>query len=202
MSGNLANQPQNGNYSYEDYLSWDDGQRYELINGYAYMLAAPNTQHQRISMALSATLFNYLRGKQCEVFAAPFDVRLFRAEEEMKKNYLRVYRKEVVVQPDLSIVCDPNQLDEQGYNGAPSLVIEILSPSNRHYQEKINAYMAAGIQEFWIVDPKLRTVYLYLRKDKEYIISTVESPGILASHTFPGLEITLSDIFPNETSVR
>ena len=194
---NLAEQPQNGNYTYEDYLSWDDGQRYELINGYAYLLAAPSTQHQRISMFLSVEIFDYLKDKTCEVFAAPFGVRLFSAEEEKKKTFLRIYRKEVVVQPDISIVCDPEQLDEQGCNGAPALVVEILSPSNKHYQDKINSYMAAGVKEFWIIDPKLQTVFLYLRKGKEYVITTIETPDTLNSQTFPGLEIKLSDIFPN-----
>jgi len=198
MNGSLAEQPKNGNYTYEDYISWDDGQRYELINGYVYMLAAPTTQHQRISMAMAAAMYDYLKDKSCEVFAAPFDVRLFEASEEKKKKFLRIYQKEVIAQPDLSIVCDPDQLDEKGCNGAPTLVVEILSPANRHYQEKVNAYMSAGIRELWIVDPKLQTIFLYLRKDKEYIISTFELDETLASPTFPGLEIPLGDIFPGD----
>jgi len=197
MNGSLAEQPKNGSYTYEDYVSWDDGQRYELINGYVYMLAAPTTQHQRISMTMAAAMYDYLKGKPCEVFAAPFDVRLFKASEEKKKKFLRIYRKEVVVQPDLSIVCDPEQLDEKGCNGAPTLVVEILSPSNKHYQEKVNAYMSAGIQELWIVDPKLRTIFLYLRKGKDYIISIFEVSETLSSPTFPGLDIRLCDIFPD-----
>lgn len=202
MNGNLAEQPKNGNYTYEDYVSWDDGQRYELIDGYVYMLAAPTTQHQRISMTMAAAMYDYLRDKPCEVFAAPFDVRLFEASEEKKKKFLRIYRKEVVVQPDLSIVCNPEQLDEKGCNGAPAMVVEILSPSNKHYQEKVNAYMSAGIQELWIVDPRLQTVFLYLRRGKDYIISTFEPSETLASPTFPGLEIHLRDIFPNTPTMN
>ena len=194
MESDLAAQPKNGNYTYEDYISWDDGQRYELINGYVYMLAAPTTQHQRISGALFFSLYSFFQGKPCQVFAAPFDVRLFEAAEE--KKFLRIYRKEVVVQPDISIVCDPGQLDAKGCNGAPTMVIEILSPSNKHYQEKVNAYMSAGIQEIWIVDPGLQTVFLYLRRDKDYIISTFEPSETLYSPTFPGLEIPLRDVFP------
>jgi len=196
MNGNLAEQPKNGSYTYEDYVSWDDGERYELINGYVYMLAAPTTQHQRISGYLQYCLYEYLKGKTCEVFAAPFDVRLFEASEEKKKKFLRIYRKEVVVQPDLSIVCDPDQLDEKGCNGAPAMVVEILSPSNKHYQEKVNAYMSAGIQEIWIADPGLQTVFLYLRRGTDYIISTYEPSETLISPTFPGLEIPLRGIFP------
>jgi Uma2 family endonuclease len=160
------------------------------------MLAAPTTQHQRISSYLHYVIFNYLLAKPCEVFAAPFDVRLFEASGEKKKKYLRIYRKEVVVQPDLSIVCDPDQLDEKGCNGAPAMVVEILSPSNKHYQEKVNAYMSAGIQEIWIVDPGLQTIFLYLRRGKDYVISTFEASETLASPTFPGLESPLQDIFP------
>ena len=196
MNGNLAEQPKNGNYTYEDYVSWDDDQRYELINGYVYMLAAPTTQHQRISGALFFCMYSFFQGKPCQVFAAPFDVRLFEASEEKKKKFLRIYRKEVIVQPDLSVVCDPDQLNEKGCNGAPTLVVEILSPSNKHYQEKVNAYMSAGIQELWIVDPRLQTVFLYLRRGKDYIISTFEPSETLFSPTFPGLEIPLRDIFP------
>jgi len=196
MNGNLAEQPKNGNYTYEDYTSWDDDQRYELINGYVYMLAAPTTQHQQISGALFFAMYGYFKGKPCQVFAAPFDVRLFETSEEKKKNFLRIYRKEVIVQPDLSIVCDPDQLDEKGCNGAPAMVVEILSPSNKHYQEKVNAYMSAGIQEIWIVDPRLQTIFLYLRRGKDYIISTFEPSETLSSPTFPGLEIPLGDIFP------
>ena len=196
MNGSLAKQPKNGNYTYEDYVSWDDDQRYELIDGYVYMLAAPTTQHQRVSGYLQHTIFEYLKDKSCEVFAAPFDVRLFEASEEKKKKFLRIYRKEVVLQPDLSIVCDPDQLDEKGCNGAPALVVEILSPSNKHYQEKVNAYMSAGVQELWIVDPRLQTIFLYLRRGKDYVISTFEPSETLASPTFPGLKILLRDIFP------
>ena len=196
MEGSLAEQPKNGNYTYEDYISWDDDQRYELINGYVYMLAAPTTQHQQISGALFFAMYGYFQGKPCQVFSAPFDVRLFEASEEKKKKSLRIYRKEFVVQPDLSIVCDPEQLDEKGCNGVPTLAVEILSPSNKHYQEKVNAYMAAGIQELWIVDPRLQMVFLYLRRGKDYVISTIELSETLASPTFPGLEIPLSEIFP------
>ena len=196
MNGSLAEQPKNGNYTYEDYISWDDGQRYELIDGYVYMLAAPTTQHQRISGALFYVMYGYFQGKPCQVFAAPFDVRLFEASEEKKKAFPRIYRKEVVVQPDMSIVCDPDQLDEKGCNGAPAMVVEILSPSNKHNQEKVNAYMSAGIHEIWVVDPRLQTIFLYLRRGKDYIISTFEPSETLSSPTFPGLEVPLKDIFP------
>jgi len=198
VSGNLAEQPKNGNYTHEDYLAWDGDERCEIIDGYAYMLAAPTTQHQRISAYLQYHMFDYLEGKPCEVFSAPFGVRLFPEEQERKKKTLRIYRKGVTVEPDLSIICNPEQLDETGCNGPPTLVVEILSPSNKHYLEKLNAYMSAGVQEIWIVDPKLQTIFLYLRKDNEYVISTLEPPATLRSPTFPGLEIKLSDIFPNE----
>lgn len=110
--------------TYSDYLLWDDEECIEIINGIPYnMSPAPSTKHQQISMNLSFQLMNFFKKKNCQVFAAPFDVRLF---SKGKKN------DEVfdVVQPDISVICDTNNLDDQGCVGSPDFIIEILSPSS------------------------------------------------------------------------
>lgn len=138
MNGNLATK-RDELYSYEDYQSWDDGQRWEIIDGHAYLMAVPSTKHQRISGILHHHIFSYLQGKPCEVFHAPFDVRLF---PKPKSRW-----EEALVQPDLSVVCDTGQLDDKGCNGAPTLVVEIISPSSssRDCVTKLNKYKRAGV---------------------------------------------------------
>ena len=109
-------------YTYEDYLLWSDEERWELIDGVPYnMTPAPSRVHQGISMELSRQIANHLAGKMCKIYAAPFDVRLPKSDEEEEQI-------ETVVQPDLVVVCDGNKLDERGCKGAPDLIIEILSP--------------------------------------------------------------------------
>ena len=106
-------------YTYEDYYSWDDDKRWELIDGIPYAMSAPTIRHQRISVRLLGKFFNYLEGKKCEVFAAPVDVML-KAENG----------DDTMVQPDLIVVCDSSKLDNnKACKGPPDLVVEILSPT-------------------------------------------------------------------------
>ena len=109
-------------FTYEDYLTWSDDERWELIDGKAFRMEAPNRYHQKISMTLSIKIGNYLEGKRCEVYAAPFDVRLNVGEGA-----------DTVVQPDILVICDQEKLDDKGAKGAPELIIEILSPSTAHH---------------------------------------------------------------------
>lgn len=111
-------------YSYADYLTWRLEETVELIKGKISLMApAPNVNHQRLSMSLSGQLFNYLRHKSCQAFAAPFDVRLY----DRRKSILANQEIFTVVQPDICVICDPDKLDEQGCNGAPDWIIEIVS---------------------------------------------------------------------------
>ena len=144
-------------YSYGDYLTWDDEQRWELIDGIPYnMSPGPNRRHQGISMELSAQFHGYLRGKPCKVYHAPFDVRLPEGDESDEETY-------TVVQPDLVVVCDPDKLDDKGCRGAPDLVVEILSPatSGRDLKLKLNLYEGRGVREYWVVDPLGATVIVF-----------------------------------------
>jgi len=185
---NAVNEDQK--FSYADYKAWDlkEGERYELINGIAYAMSAPNLTHQRLLMRLSGTFYNFLKDKKCEVFTAPFDVRLFYEEDESD---------DTVVQPDLVVVCDPKKLGEEGCRGAPDMVVEILSSSNNVFEmeRKLNLYKEAGIPEYWIVDPKNKHISIYRLKDGAYILRTCNNQDIARPEVLPGLEIPLSTLF-------
>jgi Uma2 family endonuclease len=143
-------------YTYADYLTWDDSVRYELIDGVPYMMAAPTVEHQRVSSELHGQLWSFLKGKSCRPFTSPIDVRL-----NFKKG------DDVVVQPDLLVVCDHSKIDKNSINGAPDFIIEILSPSTASYDliTKLNRYMKAGVREYWVVDPENKAVQVFIFKD-------------------------------------
>jgi len=144
-------------FTYGDYLTWDDGQRWELIDGVAYnMTPAPIRRHQGVLTELAGQFFNYFRDKPCKLYLAPFDVRLpsnDEADEEVT----------TVVQPDLVVICDLEKLDDRGARGTPDLIIEILSPSTSRMDMKIkfDLYEKRGVREYWIVDPAGGTVMIF-----------------------------------------
>ena len=180
-------------YSYVDYLQWPDEERWEIIDGVPYdMSPAPSTKHQAISMELGRQIANYLRDKECQVFAAPFDVRLPLNAEKDEEIYN-------IVQPDLSVICDPSKLDEQGCKDAPDLVIEIISPftAKKELNEKFNLYERSGIPEYWVVFPKFNVVVVYSLDDEGRYQKSGEftSDQVLSTKLFPGLEIKLEDVF-------
>jgi Uma2 family endonuclease len=152
-------------YTYGDYLTWDDGERWELIDGVPYnMSPAPARRHQGILMDLSRQFATYLLDKPCKAYPAPFDVRLPEGDEADEAIA-------TVVQPDLVIVCNPDKLDDKGCRGAPDLVVEILSPSTsgKDLKQKFNLYEQRGVREYWIVDPSGGTVMVFrLGKDGRY----------------------------------
>lgn len=145
-------------FTLADCLTWDEDKRIEIINGEAFMMATPSRTHQKISMELSRQLANYLEGKQCEVYPAPFGVRLFEQAGDSPENV------DTLVEPDISVVCDRNKLDDHGCKGAPDMIIEILSPSSLRHDRlvKLNLYQRAGVREYWIVDPENRSVMVFL----------------------------------------
>ena len=152
-------------FTYADYLTWDEDERIELIDGEAVMMAPPSTSHQIISMEISRQLANFLEGKKCLAIPAPFAVRLFEREGDPPANV------RTVVEPDISVICDRNKLDAHGCKGAPDMVIEILSPSNRRHDRlvKLDLYQRAGVREYWIVDPvkELTVVYRFEKETME-----------------------------------
>ncbi|TDT58390.1 Uma2 family endonuclease [Fonticella tunisiensis] len=153
-----------GNYTYADYLMWPEGERWELLDGVAYMSAAPSRRHQEIQVELLRQISNYLIDKTCKVYGSPFDVRLAKIEDE--DNDIRN-----VVQPDISIICDKSKLDDRGCKGSPDLVMEIVSPSTASidYIKKLALYEKNEIKEYWIVHPTDEIVMVYkLNENKRY----------------------------------
>ena len=144
-------------FTYGDYLKWNDDERWELIDGVAYnMTPAPSRFHQQISRELLIQLATHLRHTACQVYAAPFDVRLPEGDEA--DDAVRT-----VVQPDVSVICDPSKLDDKGCKGAPDLIVEILSPATarKDLKEKFLRYERAGVKEYWIADPSGKTVTVF-----------------------------------------
>ena len=184
----------NQTYTYANYLTWSFMERVELLWGkIRRMTPAPSTKHQKVVGDLHISLRNVLGNNPCQIFLAPFDVRLPVGKTEEKEV-------ENVVQPDLCIVCDENKIDEKGCNGAPDLIIEVLSPSSstRDLKDKRQLYQQAGVPEYWVVDPFDGVVHLFVMSENgEYINRyPVTAEEILKSETIPNLKIPMKEIFP------
>lgn len=140
------------NYTIDYIYSLPEGQRAELIDGVVYDMAPPNRIHQKLINELSYKINEYIKKKHgsCEVYPAPFAVFL-NADD---RNY---------VEPDISVICDKDKLNEKGCNGAPDWIIEIASPSTKRidYSIKLFKYRTAGVREYWIVNPLTNTVNVY-----------------------------------------
>jgi len=179
-------------YTYADYLKWQFTDRVELIKGWINRIRPePNRVHQTVSMNLSSIFHNAFRGHSCYAFHAPFDVRL---PIKSKKQ------DTAVVQPDICIVRDASKLDDQGCNGAPDLIIEILSPTNAKYdlETKFHLYEEAGVQEYWIVQPQEKSVLIYELRNGEYAGLKPHTLGeVVHGNLFPDLKISVDDIFVN-----
>jgi Uma2 family endonuclease len=180
-------------YSYADYLSWQFSERIELLQGYIRQMAAPNRRHQRVSLNLTLILGNYLRKSKCNLYEAPFDVKLV-------KNPQGKIAKEIytVVQPDICVICDQSKLDEQGCTGSPDLIIEIVSESTakRDIQEKFELYEENGVLEYWIVRPYENTVQqFYLENDKYQYKKTYIETDKISPIILPELLIDLVEVF-------
>lgn len=163
--------PQEKYYTYEDILNWPGDERVELIDGIVYRINSPGRKHQWIGGELFAQLHDYLKNKTCEVYYAPYEVRLFAKKGDSPRNV------DTMVEPDLIVVCDPDKLDDNCCFGAPDLIIEILSPSTRQHDRltKLNLYQRAGVREYWIVDPEEKTVIVMTLEDGEHYAPTAYS---------------------------
>jgi Uma2 family endonuclease len=190
----------NQSYSYADYLTWQFKETVELIKGKIMLMSpAPNVKHQRVSMNFSGSLFNFFKRKKCQVFAAPFDVRLY----DRKKSILANEDIHTVVQPDLCVICNPDILDAQGCNGAPDWIIEILSKGNskREMQIKYELYQESGVQEYWIVYPNDQAINQFvLDESGRYQLKQMYTDDDMATpYLFPELAIDLTEVFATWT---
>lgn len=178
--------------TYADYLKFPNDERWEIIDGIPFMQSAPTWQHQSISRELMLQFGGYLRNSQCQVFAAPFDLRLPKVDEK-DEDVTNVY------QPDLLVICDKSRLKGTGYYGIPSLVIEILSPSTVRTDRllKFNLYEKVGVKEYWIVEPDSKLVSVFVLQDNNRYGRTelyTETDHVAVS-IFPDLIIDLSKVF-------
>lgn len=161
----------------------------EYLDGFVMMSPSPSTNHQRISGRLHVRLANYFDEKNCEVFAAPYDVELFREGLEDKKIFI----------PDLSVMCDKTGFQENRYVGVPTLIVEILSPSNQSHDlvTKMDAYMKYGVKEYWVINPMINATQIYALNGEGYYeqIDVLKEKGIMKSTVFEGLEIDIDELF-------
>jgi Uma2 family endonuclease len=179
-------------YSYSDYMTWQFQERVELIMGKIFPMSAPNTPHQALSRELTVAFYPYFHGKTCTYFAAPIDVRLPVGKQG---NTFKT-----VVQPDLCVICDKSKIVTQGIIGAPDLVVEILSPSNRQIEmhEKFEAYQASLVREYWIIQPGEQWMLQYVLNENHLFVlhKKYEYLSQLASVIFPGLVIDVAAYNP------
>ena len=178
--------------SYEEFMEIYDNSdlRMEFINGEIIILGAPNVFHQRIASELHIIFKTFFKGKKCDVFFAPFDVHFHKKD----------FKEPDVMQPDLLVTCDTEETtNERGrYMGTPSLVVEILSPSTRSRDmvDKLNTYMLSGVKEFWVVDPKKKTVLLYGFKRCEIDeFASCKLGDTIEPYYFEGLGVEVSSVF-------
>ena len=190
-----------GNYnvrrhvSYEEYekIVGNSEKRFELINGEVYLLASPSFRHQTIVFELAKQLDNHLHGRPCRTLTAPFDVRLFGYATKFNEN-------PNVVQPDVLVICDLENITEEGkYEGIPTLLVEVLSPSTKGKDliTKLDLYQRSGVREYWIVDPDKNILSQYAFTEERELLSNefYRETDILESIIFPEFTLELSRIF-------
>ena len=172
------------NYTWDDYRTWSDDERWEIIGGQAYAMSpAPGTRHQGIQRELTRQLGNFFLGKRCQVFPAPTDVKLSDID---------------TVQPDLAVVCDPRKIKPTHIEGAPDLVVEVLSPSSETHDRirKIALYARSGVREVWLVRPYPWLVEVFVLDGDSYRLRQIYGKDdTLASPTLKGLKVKLDNVF-------
>ncbi len=190
----LADLDLNSTYTYADYLKWTFKERVELIKGKIFeMSPAPSSNHQRLSSRLHIAIGKFLEGKPCEIFSAPFDVRLPRKSKDDKDIF-------TVLQPDICIICDPSKIEERGCLGAPDIVVEILSPANnkKELKYKKEIYQESGVKEYWIVDVREKAVQIYVFSNQAEVSSTYLYPeNKITSSILPGFSLDVGVLYTN-----
>ena len=182
-------------YTWYDYRTWPDDERWEVIGGEAYAMSpSPTARHQMVQARLVSALDRFFRGRPCRAIPSPMDVKLSDMD---------------IVQPDVLVVCRSSQIKATHIEGAPALVIEILSDSSERHDRgiKMRLYAARGVPEVWLVKPYPSMVEVYRLDGHSYrLVATCVPPGKLSSPGFPKLKLKLKDIFdfplkPDEKAV-
>lgn len=182
-------------YTYADYMQWKFEEYVELFRGKLMRMSpAPLREHQWIAGNIFSRIKNHLRKKACQVYMAPFDVRL------PKRAVVADEAVYTVVQPDVCIICDPAKLDRHGCIGAPDTIIEILSKGNldRDLKKKFDLYEEHGVPEYWIVAPGIQNVTVYqLNAGGKYELRAEYSDegAMIPVASLPGFSITWDEIF-------
>ncbi|NLX02169.1 MAG: type II toxin-antitoxin system Phd/YefM family antitoxin [Syntrophomonadaceae bacterium] len=181
--------------SYDEYMELVDSsdQRFELIDGEIYLLASPSFKHQIVVNEISGRLYNYFKGKSCRSLTAPLDIRLFGFATKFEED-------PNVVQPDIVVICDIDKINKLGkYEGIPTLVVEVLSPSTKgkDMATKLTLYMKSGVSEYWVVNPENKNILQYSFSPERSIdsLKSLEVEDTIESSVFPELKIPLADIF-------
>ncbi len=183
----------NETYTYADYLTWKFDEFVELIKGKLLRpMAGLSRLHQLYAGNLFGEIRQQLKGKPCQAYVAPFDVRLTTAGANGDQQIT------TVVQPDICVVCDLAKLDDRGCVGAPDWIVEILSPGNtaRDTRIKFDLYEESGVREYWIVFPGVKTVAVYVLAGERYqLAGEYYEPGPIPSRTLPGLTLEWTEVF-------
>lgn len=184
----------NKRYTYADYLTWDFDEMVELIKGKIFKMSpAPLRVHQRIAKNISFEIEKYLTGKKCQAYDAPFDVRLVKKKKSTNSEIT------TIVQPDISVICDLEKLDDYGCIGAPDLIVEVLSKSTKKkdYHEKYQLYEENGVLEYWIADPVRKEIDVFVLENGEYAnIGIYDKSGDkIPCAVFPDFELVWDDVF-------
>jgi Uma2 family endonuclease len=186
----------NERYTYRQYRTWPEGERWELIEGQAWnMSPAPRVRHQAILVKLLSRIFDFLEGKPCQVFGSPFDVLLPEGDESDEEV-------DTVVQPDIVVYCDRSKINEFGARGAPDLAVEILSPSTskKDLREKFNLYERHSVREYWVVDPGNKSIIVFRpgsdgKYDEGELRDLLYDASPLASKVLEGFAVDPVELF-------
>ena len=180
---------QNQEYTFTEFevLNESDDVKREFIDNKIYLLASPSTAHQEVSRELTVLFHPVFKKRGCKLLVAPFDVKLTKDDLEPQ-----------LVIPDLVVICDKSGLNEKRYEGVPTLIVEILSPSNQHHDllTKMNLYAKFGVKEYWIVNPLTKSISIYkLDESQHYIQAAVKSSGKIQSKLFEELSVNVDELF-------
>ena len=181
--------------SYEEYMALVESsdQRYELIDGEIYLLASPKVNHQMVVNEISGHFYNFFRGKKCRPLTAPLDIRLYGFATKFEED-------PNVVQPDVVVICDLDKINaDNKYEGVPTLVVEVLSPSTKGKDMvlKLNLYMKSGVAEYWVVDLEQQSLTQYAFSPERDLakVTAFREGDTISSTAFAGLEIPIAQIF-------